>query len=109
MRQCFPLGQTSLRLAIKTDTIAYTILLTVDVHHQWIQCFSPVTQPTTCANIPLDPVYHCNGTWETGTDTNMLISASAINQALSNTALCVLPNNLVSPANIQEAIITGCY
>lgn len=37
----------------------------------------------------------------------MLINASAISQAVSNTALCVLSNNLVSPANIQEAIIIG--
>ena len=40
-----------------------------------------------------------------GTETNMLTDAYTINQAVSNIALCILPKNLVSSANIQEAII----
>ena len=35
----------------------------------------------------------------------MLTDAYTINQAVSNIALCILPNNLVSSTNIQEAII----
>lgn len=41
----------------------------------------------------------------TGTETDMLTDAYTINQAVSNDALCILPNNLVSSANIQGAII----
>lgn len=38
----------------------------------------------------------------TGTETDMLTDAYTINQAVSNTALCILPSNLVSSANIRE-------